>query len=183
MKKSTCFWFLLIVLILCGGLYGCAKPAATPTDEQSQVGATDVSQQPDVAGVGEQGIEEQGVTDQRGIAAHQSVSGLQRIHFDFDQFTLSREARDILAQNADYLKANSGLQVVIEGHCDERGSDEYNLALGESRALAAKNYLIAAGINAQRLSVISYGEEKPLDPRSNEDAWAQNRRAEFKAIR
>ena len=177
MKKSSCFRFLLVTLILCGCLFGCAKTATVPADEQSQVGATDVSQQPDVAGVGEQQIQEQG------IAEHQAVSGLQRIHFDFDQSTLSPEGRAVLADNATYLKAISGLQVVIEGHCDERGSDEYNLALGESRALAAKNYLVSAGISASRLSVISYGEEKPLDRQANEEAWAMNRRAEFKAVR
>ena len=81
------------------------------------------------------------------------------------------------------MQTNSGVQVVIEGHCDERGSDEYNLALGESRALAAKNYLVSLGINENRLSVISYGEEKPAVMGSDEEAWAQNRRAEFKAVR
>ncbi len=92
------------------------------------------------------------------------------------------EARNILANNAKYLKANSGTNVVIEGHCDDRGSDEYNLALGESRALAAKNYLVSLGINGKRLSVISYGEEKPLVQGEGESVWAQNRRAEFKAV-
>jgi peptidoglycan-associated lipoprotein len=107
---------------------------------------------------------------------------MERINFDFDQFTLSAEARSILGNNAKYLQANSGINVVIEGHCDERGSDEYNLALGESRALAAKSYLVSLGVSAKRLSVISYGEEKPLSKGTGESAWAQNRRAEFKAI-
>jgi peptidoglycan-associated lipoprotein len=107
---------------------------------------------------------------------------MQRIYFDFDQFTLSDEARRILNENAKYLKSMSNVQVIIEGHCDERGSDEYNLALGESRALAAKSYLVSLGISPNRLSVISYGEEKPLVNASNEQAWAQNRRAEFKAV-
>jgi len=105
------------------------------------------------------------------------------VYFDFDQFTLSAEARKTLADNAKYLKANSGTQVVVEGHCDERGSDEYNLALGESRALAAKNYLVSMGVSAKQLSVISYGEEKPAVMGSNEEAWAKNRRAEFKAVK
>jgi peptidoglycan-associated lipoprotein len=107
---------------------------------------------------------------------------MKNIYFEFDQFTLSADARKTLAENAEYLKANSGTQVVIEGHCDERGSDEYNLALGESRALAAKNYLVSLGISARQLSVISYGEEKPAAMGSNEAAWAKNRRAEFKAV-
>ena len=95
--------------------------------------------------------------------------------------SLPKPAR-ILGENAKYLNAMSNVQVVIEGHCDERGSDEYNLALGESRALAAKSYLVSLGISAKRLSVISYGEEKPLVTGSGEEAWAQNRRAEFKAV-
>ena len=175
MKAFSTLRFLLIVVLFCGLLAGCSTTPSTSPDE-GQVGSTDVSQQGDVAGVGDQAITEEDVP------GHTSVTGLQRIHFDFDQFTLSDEARMVLGQNAEYLKANSGLQVVIEGHCDERGSDEYNLALGESRALAAKNYLISLGVGAQRLSVISYGEEKPLDSRKTEDAWAMNRRAEFKAI-
>ncbi len=79
------------------------------------------------------------------------------------------------------LKALSGVDIRIEGHCDERGSDEYNLALGERRAQAAMNYLATLGVPASRMSTISYGEEKPLDPGHNEEAWAKNRRAEFVA--
>ena len=168
---------LLSLIALVVWLNGCSTtPSTPPADEQAQVSSTDISQQPDIAGIGDQEIREEG------IPSHEDVAGLQRIHFDFDQFTLSDEARDTLTQNANYLKANSGIQAVIEGHCDERGSDEYNLALGESRALAAKKYLISLGISPQRLSVISYGEEKPLDPRMTEEAWTLNRRAEFKAI-
>lgn len=177
MKKLTTLRILLTVTLLCSVLIGCSStPSTPPVDEQSQVSSTDVSDQPDVAGISDQPIGEENVP------AQTTVSGLERIYFDFDQFTLSDEARATLTQNAEYLKANSGLKVVIEGHCDERGSDEYNLALGESRALAAKNYLVSLGIPAQRLSVISYGEEKPLDTRKSENAWATNRRAEFKAI-
>jgi len=112
-----------------------------------------------------------------------AASDLTRIHFDFDQFTLSPEARQTLAANATIIKAAPGLRVRIEGHCDERGSDEYNLALGERRAQAAKDYLVSLGVPTDRLELISYGEELPLDPASNEAAWAKNRRAEFKAIR
>ena len=116
------------------------------------------------------------------MPSHVDLAAMKNIYFEFDQFTLSADARKTLAENAEYLKANSGTQVVIEGHCDERGSDEYNLALGESRALAAKNYLVSLGISARQLSVISYGEEKPAARGSNEAAWAKNRRAEFKAV-
>lgn len=107
------------------------------------------------------------------------ISSLMRIHFDFDRYELSEEARMTLAGNAAYLKANPNAQIRIEGHCDERGSDEYNLALGERRAMAAKRYLQSLGVDTSRLTMISYGEERPLDPSSNEAAWAKNRRAEF----
>jgi len=115
-----------------------------------------------------------------GGAAMSTVSALEKIHFDFDQYTLTAEAQAILVNNADYLKANPDQKVRIEGYCDERGSDEYNLALGQRRALAAMNYLVSLGIAPERLSVISYGEEMPLDPSGTEEAYALNRRAEFK---
>ncbi|HEX8960057.1 MAG TPA: peptidoglycan-associated lipoprotein Pal [Geobacteraceae bacterium] len=109
---------------------------------------------------------------------------LKRILFDFDSYILSGAARDILAKNADYLlKKNLTGKVQIEGHCDERGSDEYNLALGEKRAKAALNYLVSLGVPADRLSFISYGKEKPLDPGHDEAAWAKNRRDEFVVIK
>jgi len=94
---------------------------------------------------------------------------------------LSDEAQAILLNNADYLKAHADQKVRIEGYCDERGSDEYNLALGERRARAAQNYLLSLGIAPARVTIISYGEEMPLDPRQAEEAYALNRRAEFKA--
>ena len=140
------------------------------------VGKTDMSQASDVKGA------DDGSMQGEAVPTHDQIAGMQRISFDFDQFTLSAEARSILGNNAKYLQANSGTNVVIEGHCDERGSDEYNLALGESRALAAKSYLVSLGISVKRLSVISYGEEKPLTKGAGESAWGQNRRAEFKAI-
>ena len=102
------------------------------------------------------------------------------IHFDFDKFSLSSEARTVLADKASFLNANANLKVKIEGHCDERGTSEYNLALGERRAKAAQDYLIFLGIGADRLSIISYGEEKPLDPAQTEEAFAKNRRDQFK---
>lgn len=106
-------------------------------------------------------------------------AGLERIHFEFDSYTLDDAAKRILGMNAEWLKANPAAKITIEGHCDERGSDTYNLALGENRAKAAKAFLTTVGIAADRINVISYGEEKPLDPASNEAAWSKNRRAEF----
>ncbi len=101
------------------------------------------------------------------------------IHFDFDEYLLSDSAKQNLEKKAQWLKQYPVAKAVIEGHCDERGSAEYNMALGQKRADAAMQYLISLGIKADRLSTISYGKEKPLDPRSNEEAWAKNRRAHF----
>uniref|UniRef100_A0A831XEZ6 Peptidoglycan-associated lipoprotein n=1 Tax=Geobacter metallireducens TaxID=28232 RepID=A0A831XEZ6_GEOME len=112
------------------------------------------------------------------------VATLDRIFFDYDSFVLSQAARDTLARNAEVLiKKQPDARVLIEGHCDERGSDEYNLALGEKRARATRDYLVTLGVAANRLSVISYGEEKPLEPGQSEEAWAKNRRAEFLIVK
>jgi len=99
-----------------------------------------------------------------------------RVFFGFDKSDLSSEAQATLDRQAAWLKKYPGVKVTIEGHCDERGTREYNLALGERRATAAKNYLVAAGIPAGRISTISYGKERPAVVGSNEAAWAQNRR-------
>lgn len=103
-------------------------------------------------------------------------SMLKDVFFAFDRADLSAQAREILSENATFLKNNPKIKVQIEGHCDERGSTSYNLALGERRASSVKNYLTSLGISADRLSTISFGEEMPVDPRHNEEAWAKNRR-------
>jgi peptidoglycan-associated lipoprotein len=103
----------------------------------------------------------------------------QPIHFDFDKSDIRPEDRPTLDRKAAILRANSGVRIRIAGHCDERGSDEYNLALGNRRALAAKQYLVNQGIAADRIETISFGEEQPVDPGHNEAAWAKNRRDEF----
>jgi peptidoglycan-associated lipoprotein len=100
-----------------------------------------------------------------------------RVYFGFDRFDLSAEARAVLDRQAQWLSQYPNTRVVIEGHADERGTREYNLALGERRATAVRNYLVASGIAASRVSTISYGKERPEVVGSNESAWAQNRRA------
>ena len=101
------------------------------------------------------------------------------IHFDYDKSLLKPEAIALLNRYAAGLKQYPTATVSIEGHCDERGTNEYNLALGERRALSARKYMIKLGIDENRLSTVSYGEERPLDPGHNEEAWAKNRRDEF----
>ena len=104
------------------------------------------------------------------------------IHVDFDQDVSKPEDRPILDRKAEIMKANPALRVRISGHADSRGSDEYNLVLGNKRALAARQYLIGRGVDGGRIDVTSFGEERPADPAENETAWAQNRRAEFEII-
>jgi peptidoglycan-associated lipoprotein len=100
-----------------------------------------------------------------------------RVFFDFDRSDLTTEAQATLDRQATWLKKYSSAKVTLEGHCDERGTREYNIALGERRATAAKNYLVAAGISSSRVDTISYGKERPAVVGSNEASWAQNRRA------
>lgn len=109
-------------------------------------------------------------------------SPLKDIYFDFDKYDLKAEARDALKTNADWLKANASARVEIEGHCDERGTNEYNLALGAKRAQSAKDYLVTLGISKERLSTISYGEELPVCKDNNEGCWQKNRRDRFVVI-
>jgi len=168
MKKMNVMRFVVFVALASLLTVGCAKqPAQQATTEApaQQQPATD-------SGVKETEVKE---------TVSYSVSDLTRIHFDFDSYVLSSKARKTLTQNAEVMKALSGLKVRIEGHCDERGSDEYNLALGERRAQAAMNYMTTLGVPASRMSTISYGEEKALDPGHDEDSWAKNRRSEFVA--
>ena len=99
-----------------------------------------------------------------------------RVFFGYDQYDLTQEARDTLGRQANWLAQYPNLHVTVEGHADERGTREYNLALGERRANAVKNYLVALGVDAGRVTTISYGKERPAVPGSNETAWAQNRR-------
>lgn len=103
---------------------------------------------------------------------------IQTVYFDFDKYDLSDQTRQTLRVNAEVLKSNAQYNIKIEGHCDERGSIEYNLALGERRANAVRQYLASLGVNESRMRIVSYGEERPADGGHTESAWAKNRRAE-----
>ncbi|MCL2144600.1 MAG: peptidoglycan-associated lipoprotein Pal [Endomicrobia bacterium] len=107
---------------------------------------------------------------------------LRIVYFEFDRSDLGQDALNTLKENAAYLINNTRVKVVVEGHCDDRGTVEYNLALGQRRAVKVKEYYTQLGIASNRIATISYGEEKPIDPRSNESAWAKNRRAETKVM-
>ncbi|MDR0820418.1 MAG: peptidoglycan-associated lipoprotein Pal [Endomicrobium sp.] len=107
---------------------------------------------------------------------------LNIIYFDFDKNDLIKDSMEILKENADYLKSNPDIKVVLEGHTDERGTTEYNLSLGQRRALKVKEYYTQLGVAANRIATISYGREKPVDFRKNELGWANNRRVETKLL-
>jgi len=104
----------------------------------------------------------------------------KRINFAFDSYELRMEARQVLKEKAEIMDRHPDIDLIIEGHCDERGTDEYNLALGERRARAVYEFLVLLGVDPERMDIISYGEERPLDPGHNEEAWATNRRCEFR---
>ena len=170
-------WMVLALLLLVPGLMlmtSCAQQSAVDQDTTQK--ATPPEDTSGAAG----GEDLQAEAAKR--AAEQAMNQFinEHIYYDFDSAALSALAQATLKNKAAWLKENAGVMVTIEGHCDERGTNEYNLALGERRALSARAYLVDLGISASRLSTISYGEERPLDNRSNEEAWAKNRRGQFK---
>lgn len=127
----------------------------------------------------EQRLKEQEEAEKQKIAVAMAKFENEDIYFEFDSAALLPMAQEILKKKAAYLDANPGISVVVEGHCDERGTNEYNLALGDRRARSAVSFLVDLGISASRLTAISYGEERPVDPGSNEEGWAKNRRGHF----
>ena len=116
---------------------------------------------------------------QREAMAARMLFENERIYFEFDSSALTADAQEVLKRKADFLRDNPDVRFTIEGHCDERGTYEYNLALGDRRANSAKAFLVDMGIGPYRITTISYGEHRPLDPRSNEEAWAKNRNCQF----
>jgi peptidoglycan-associated lipoprotein len=148
-------------------------PEATPLPEPMEPG-------PEVQPLPEDGsrLEDFSVSDPSGEGGP-----LEDVHFAYDQAQLGDQARAILERHALWLQNHRSAKVAVEGHCDERGTVDYNLALGEQRARAARDYLVSLGVAGDRLTSVSYGKEKPLDPASNEAAWAKNRRAHFMVTR
>lgn len=120
--------------------------------------------------------------EQERLMAEAAAFKEKDIHFDFDRYDLTSDARKILGEIASWLSKQNGWEITIQGHCDNRGTGEYNLALGERRAETAKSYLMSLGIAEGRIDTISYGEEMPLDPANNEVAWAKNRRDHFLVV-
>jgi peptidoglycan-associated lipoprotein len=158
-------------------------PSATTREKQADVKA--VKNTPDVSAAPVKTAQEnanRAAAKAEPKEKEQLTSALEKIYFNFDSSDLSEQARKTLANDADYLRKSNAAKLRIEGNCDERGSAEYNIALGEKRAEAAKKYLVTMGIPADRLATVSYGKEKPADPGHDESAWAKNRRDEFSIL-
>lgn len=178
-----------VLLILCAFAFaaGCAKKEMIVTEPAAGLGAGQTAPATSEAApsLGYMLSEPVAVAD---IAAGDLVpsdgtavqaSPLETVYFDFDSWLLTGPAREALARNADWLRKNPDVAVTLNGHTDERGSDAYNLALGEQRAESAKKYLLNLGIDAVRMDVVSYGEEKPAVEGNDESSWSRNRRVEF----
>jgi len=175
MLRKGSFIILLLVLVL--ALAACAKKSVTeiePVAEPEPM-VTEPVAEPPVVKV-EKTAEPEPVVSEPVVQAVE----LKTIYFEYDSHRLTEDAREILAANVALLHKDAEKRIVIEGHCDERGSDSYNLALGERRAQATRTYLETLGVLPQRCTVVSYGEERPAVIGHNEKAWDKNRRVEFR---
>ena len=165
----------LLTVILALLLAGCSS--------QKSAGAGQVGQAANQGALGQEGLGSAGGSSlsqfQKGQLGSNEQGPLGDIHFDYNDYTVRPQDGDILHSNADWLQKNPDRHLQIEGHCDDRGSEEYNIALGAKRAQAAKEYLQTLGVASDRMSTISYGKELPLCTEHTEDCWAQNRRDHF----
>jgi peptidoglycan-associated lipoprotein len=170
----------LVIVMALFGFFGCAKKGQVPPgpDEVEFVEVEEVVREPvpSAEGVMEEELMEESL---RAQARQELQDRLEDTYFDFDKYNIRPDARLILKRNYQVLQGAPGAEVFVEGHCDERGTVEYNLALGQRRANAARDYLLSLGMGAGQVSTVSYGEERPLDPRQTEEAWAKNRRCHF----
>jgi peptidoglycan-associated lipoprotein len=185
MTRSVGIWSLIFVTTLVVLTTGCAqKTTPTSTTQMGAVGASGPS--PEEIRAREEEERRRRIAESQLAPRPTTVaSGTQvmdTVYFEFDQATLSELAKETLVRNAEWLRSNPNARIQVEGNADERGTPEYNLALGERRAAAVKSYLSSLGVEGGRLVTISYGEERPADPGHGEEAWEKNRRVDFKAM-
>ena len=192
MQKRWTITVMAIALLLIFFAAGCAKkkissePASmTTAEEEAARKAEEDARQRELArqkALAEENLKEESI-DATMISeqaqAEKDQFENEDIYFEFDSIQLTPAAQELLLKKGKYLRENPAATVTIEGHCDNRGTNEYNLALGEGRAQSAKTFLMDLGIDISRLNTLSYGEERPLDPQQTERAWAKNRRAHF----
>jgi len=196
MRKALCIPMALAVVSLVFFSASCAKKTVTPERGPAyeegpgpedagitgRTGRYEYEEDTYRSAVEDEGIREGTYRDeatQREMMAARSEFENEDIYFAYDSAALSRTAQEKLREKARWMKQYPTVSAVVEGHCDERGTSEYNLALGDRRAESAKAYMVNLGVSPSRLVTISYGEERPADPRKTEDAWARNRRAHF----
>lgn len=181
MKK---FFALAIICLLAVSFTISCKPKTKPTPPPPP----QAQEQPKVEQVKEEtpaqppALSEEELFMKKSLDQINQERNLRMIRFDYDKYFVRDDAKPILEANAAWLKKYRTAKILVEGHCDDRGTEEYNLALGEKRAKSAMDYLVALGIPAERMKIISYGKSQPLDMGSNETAWANNRRAQFLVI-
>lgn len=167
----------IVLVVACGGKKAPEQPAPQPTPQPTQPAPQPTQPAPQPTQPSTPAEDPAAAAARITAALLSEVAAM--IHFDFDMSDIRPDDRALLDRKAAILGANNGLRVRISGHADERGSDEYNLALGSRRAAAAKTYLVNKGIDAGRIETVSFGEERPLEPGHDETAWAANRRDEF----
>jgi len=182
---------LVLVALVTFSVSSCAKkkissePATTTAEEEAQRRAEEQARQRELER--QKTLKEEDLSDERlseemaeqKTASAKSIFENEDVYFEFDSIRLAPQAQEILTQKAKWLRANPAAKITIEGHCDNRGTNEYNLALGEGRAQSAREFLVDLGIAASRLNTISYGEERPIDHAQTDEGWAKNRRAHF----
>lgn len=170
--------FLSFLLAGCGCFQQAMKGEVAPPKPPPEAKILKPEEKPKVAVIPPAEAPKVGVVPPPPVAAEVKYV-LRDIHFDFDKYNIRPQDAEILKENLKWFKANPNKRVRIEGHCDERGTSEYNLVLGQKRADATKSYLVNLGVDEKLLETVSYGKERPLDPGHNEEAWAKNRRAHF----
>ena len=171
----------MVFLLIFGMTISCRKKVEeTPPPPPPQV-----EEQPKVEKVEKPVVVKEPELTEEEIFARKTLEELNKeapvlmIHFDYDKYFIREDAKPVLEANAAYMKQWSSVKILIEGHCDERGTEEYNLALGEKRAKSTFDYLVSLGISANRIKTISYGKSQSIDSGHNEIAWQKNRRAQF----
>jgi len=176
MKKGNLCWKIGMVVLMIGLLI-----TASACSKKPKVDTTDQYPQATTQGPSDEELAAQRAAQEREAEALRLRQAFENddVYFNFDDATLTAEAIEILNQKVAYLRDNAGASIIVEGHCDERGTNEYNIALGERRAQSIVSFLANAGISADQMKAVSYGEEKPAVMGSDEAAWAKNRRGHF----
>lgn len=180
--KKILFILLLCLLALlflwnCRGKVKTAPPTPPQVKEQPKIEKVE-----EAPAVKKPELTEEEIFMAKSLEELNREAPLKMIHFDFDRYFIREDAKPVLETNATWLKKFRSVKILIEGHCDERGTEEYNLALGEKRAQSTFDYLVSLGISPERMKIISYGKSQPLDLGHNEEAWQKNRRAQFTII-